>query len=81
MFAVRFDTQLQLDHDAPRPEPCADEAIIRVLRAGICSTDLELCKGYMEYSGILGHEFVGIVEQTDGGTGLEGCRVVGEINA
>ena len=81
MQALRFHNHLNLDRDFPRPEACAGESIIRVLRAGICSTDLELCKGYMNYSGVLGHEFVGIVEQDGGDSDLRGQRVVGEINA
>ena len=39
------------------------EVLIRPTRMGVCSTDLELCRGYMGYSGVLGHEFVGIVEE------------------
>ena len=35
------------------------EALIKVLRAGIYNTDLELVEGYYQYCGILGHEFVG----------------------
>ncbi len=53
---------------------------MRVLLAGICNTDLEIIRGYMGFSGILGHEFVGVVEQaTD--QRLAGQRVAGEINA
>jgi threonine dehydrogenase-like Zn-dependent dehydrogenase len=37
-------------------------ALIRVLRAGVCNTDLEILQGYMGFTGVLGHEFVGIVE-------------------
>ncbi len=55
------------------------EARVRVLLAGICNTDLELLKGYHPYTGIPGHEFVGVVEE--GPEGLAGRRVVGEINA
>jgi threonine dehydrogenase-like Zn-dependent dehydrogenase len=71
--------QLQLRIDAPIPEPQPGEALVRVVCAGICNTDLELLKGYYPYTGILGHEFVGIVEQ--GAEKLIGHRVVGEINA
>ncbi|HEY9691152.1 MAG TPA: alcohol dehydrogenase catalytic domain-containing protein [Oculatellaceae cyanobacterium] len=71
--------QLQLRIDAPIPEPQPGEALVRVVCAGICNTDLELLKGYYPYTGILGHEFVGIVEQ--GSEQLIGQRVVGEINA
>ncbi len=81
MQALVFDQQLRLDSAHPLPESTSQEALIRVRRAGICSTDLELCKGYMGYTGILGHEFVGIVEQADGRPDLQGQRVAGEINA
>ena len=73
------NNQLQLRHDVPIPEPPPGEALVRVVRAGICNTDLELLRGYYPYSGVLGHEFVGIVEQ--GPKHLQGQRVVGEINA
>ncbi len=73
------NNQLQLRSDVPIPEPLPGEALVRVVRAGICNTDLELLRGYYPYSGILGHEFVGVVEQ--GPKQLVGVRVVGEINA
>jgi alcohol dehydrogenase len=50
-----------------------------LLRAGICNTDLELLRGYYNFSGIPGHEFVGEVVECDTAT-LLGRRVVGEIN-
>lgn len=71
--------QLRLRDDLPRPEPPPGEALIRVVMAGICNTDIELTRGYYPYAGIPGHEFVGIVEQ--GPEQLRGKRVVGEINA
>ncbi|OZH53762.1 alcohol dehydrogenase, partial [Hydrocoleum sp. CS-953] len=71
--------QLQLRTDLPTPEAPEGEALVRVLRAGICNTDLELLRGYYPYKGILGHEFVGVVEQ--GPENLLNQRVVGEINA
>ncbi|MEA5577540.1 MDR/zinc-dependent alcohol dehydrogenase-like family protein [Anabaena sp. UHCC 0451] len=71
--------QLQLKTDLPIPEPPEGEALVRVLRAGICNTDLELLRGYYPYKGILGHEFVGVVEK--GSEHLINKRVVGEINA
>ena len=71
--------QLQLKTDLPIPTPPPGEALVRVIRAGICNTDLELIRGYYPYTGIIGHEFVGIVEQ--GATDLINQRVVGEINA
>jgi threonine dehydrogenase-like Zn-dependent dehydrogenase len=55
------------------------EALIEIRKAGICSTDLELVKGYYPYTGILGHEFVGEVVEADDASWI-GQRVVGEIN-
>jgi len=77
MIALIFDGQLKLIHDYPMPRVPPGEARVRVLRAGICNTDLEIIKGYMGYRGILGHEFVGIAEAGE----MQGARVVGEINA
>lgn len=71
--------RLSFRHDLPLPVPPDGEALVRVVRAGICGTDLELARGYMTFTGVPGHEFVGIVEE--GPAGLRGRRVVGEINA
>lgn len=78
MRALVFDGELRL---AEAPLPCAGpgEALIRVLVAGICNTDIEITRGYMRFQGIPGHEFVGIVEQSENRQ-LLGKRVVGEIN-
>ena len=67
------------DH-LPRPKPSKDEALVKVRLAGICGTDLELTKGYYEFTGIPGHEFVGDIVQAPGRPDREGQRVVGEIN-
>ena len=78
MNALRFDGGLKLDRDAkiPRRE---GEALVKVISAGICNTDLEITKGYAGFRGTLGHEFVGrVVESPD--SQLVGRRVVGEIN-
>jgi threonine dehydrogenase-like Zn-dependent dehydrogenase len=63
-----------------RPEPVAgpETVLIRVTLAGICRTDLELCRGYLGFRGVLGHEFVGRV--VEGPREWRGERVVGEIN-
>ncbi len=73
------NNQLELRSDIPEPEVKKEEARVRVLSAGICNTDLELIRGYYPYKGILGHEFVGVVEE--GPKDLINKRVVGEINA
>jgi len=63
------------------PSPAAGEALVRVLIAGICNTDLEIMKGYMGFAGVVGHEFVGLCEIAPAGhEHLVGRRVVGEIN-
>ena len=58
--------------------PLPPRAIVKVHLAGICSTDLQILKGYMSFNGIPGHEFVGSV--SEGPSALVGKRVVGEIN-
>jgi len=70
--------RLRLVDDAPEPSVRDGTAIVRVRLAGICSTDLQILRGYMGFRGILGHEFVGDV--VDGPDELVGRRVVGEIN-
>ncbi len=80
---VLLGKQLILDNNFPDPKPQEDEAVIRPLLMGVCSTDLELCKGYMDYNGVLGHEFVGIVEDVANKKKNKhwiGKRVVGTIN-
>src|SRR5271163_4593409 len=80
MRALVFDQSLSF---RPRhPEPIADtseDTLVRVRRAGICATDLEITHGYMGFKGVLGHEFVGEVMQS-ADKSLVGQRVVGEIN-
>jgi threonine dehydrogenase-like Zn-dependent dehydrogenase len=53
-------------------------ALVRVRLAGVCSTDLQILQGYMNFRGVPGHEFVGAV--CEGPAELTGKRVVGEIN-
>src|SRR5690349_12236772 len=79
MRALRYDTKLHLTTTEPDPSPAQDEVLIRLRLAGICHTDLELTRGYMGFSGILGHEFVGELVH-DAGQWEAGQRVVGEIN-
>jgi threonine dehydrogenase-like Zn-dependent dehydrogenase len=65
--------------DIPKPEK-PNEALIKIRKAGICSTDLELVKGYYPYTGVPGHEFVGeVIDAPD--ASWVGQRVVGDINA
>jgi threonine dehydrogenase-like Zn-dependent dehydrogenase len=84
---VYTNNTLSFEPQYPDPTLTDGEALIRVLLAGICNTDLEIVRGYMAFQGVLGHEFVGIVEAVHEGPGatpltsLIGKRVVGEINA
>jgi threonine dehydrogenase-like Zn-dependent dehydrogenase len=77
MRAIVLDgNRVSLRPDGPPPVLANGEIMVRVLRAGICETDLQLIRGYMGFCGVLGHEFVGVAE--DGP--YAGRRVVGEIN-
>ncbi len=73
------NTLLLKDILPPPLPPNGGECRVAVRLAGICRTDLELAKGYMNFTGIPGHEFVGTV--VEGPERLQGRRVVGEINA
>ena len=72
--------------EIPKPTPEPGFALIKVLRAGVCNTDLEILQGYMGFHGVLGHEFVGVVETIQGPITDEmktkwiGKRVCGDIN-
>lgn len=78
MLALVFDGSAARVTDVPRPKPGADEVLVRVRAAGVCSTDLQIVRGYMGFRGVLGHELVGDV--AEGPAELVGRRVVGEIN-
>jgi threonine dehydrogenase-like Zn-dependent dehydrogenase len=79
MRALSFDKSLIFDARRADPIPDDGDTLIKVRQAGICSTDLEIIKGYMGFRGILGHEFVGEVVSSPN-KNLLGQRVVGEIN-
>lgn len=75
------DEGLILKQDYAKPIPQEGEALIKVSLAGICNTDAEIVKGYMGYNGVLGHEFVGVVEDVNSeDKSLVGKRVVAEIS-
>ncbi len=79
MRALTYIDRLRLETSYPEPERLPGEALLRVRVAGICATDLELIRGYMDFEGVLGHEFVAEVVEADT-PALVGRRVVGEIN-
>ena len=84
---VYAHNSLSFEQHYSDPALVKGEALIRVLLAGICNTDLEIVRGYLGFHGVPGHEFVGLVEAVYGDVAQEqyghliGQRVVGEINA
>lgn len=84
---VYQNNDLRLDEHYPDPELPQGEALVKVSLVGVCNTDLEITRGYMDFTGVPGHEFVGVVERISHQSGgsiphsLVGKRVVGEINA
>ncbi|HVA95902.1 MAG TPA: alcohol dehydrogenase catalytic domain-containing protein [Candidatus Dormibacteraeota bacterium] len=59
-----------------------DWALVRVRLAGICNTDIEILRGYHNFQGTLGHEFVGdvVCVASEKDVSWVKRRVVGEIN-
>jgi threonine dehydrogenase-like Zn-dependent dehydrogenase len=79
MRALRFENGGLRLADVATPHR-GGEALVRVTAAGVCNTDLEIVRGYANFGGTLGHEFVGVVEDSPDQSQV-GRRVVGEINA
>jgi threonine dehydrogenase-like Zn-dependent dehydrogenase len=79
MKALRVEKKGVAVREIEKPQR-EDEALVRVIVSGICNTDLEIARGYAGFRGTIGHEFVGVVEQSPDRS-LVGHRVVGEINA
>lgn len=79
MLALVFEKSRAGVREVPRPRLQPGFALVRVVASGICNTDLELRRGYHDFSGIPGHEFVGRVIGPASSSWL-GKRVVGEIN-
>ena len=80
MKALRFENGRLFMSDEPIPAR-ENDALIRVSLSGICNTDLEIVRGYADFQGTIGHEFVGVVESSPRLLEFVGKRVVGEINA
>ena len=81
-FTVRNRRLVRTDKPLPRLRP--GWALIQMRLAGICNTDIEILRGYHNFRGTPGHEFIGEVKDVRG-SALErarwiGRRVVGEIN-
>jgi alcohol dehydrogenase len=79
MLAVHLENGLVTLREAPVPHRPEGYALLRMLVAGICNTDLELQRGYYSFAGTPGHEFVAEVVESDT-PALRDRRVVGEIN-
>jgi threonine dehydrogenase-like Zn-dependent dehydrogenase len=80
MRALVCDREPRLVVDHPEPVRARGEALVQLRVAGICDTDLQLARGYMGFRGVLGHEFVGEVLESDRAE-WRGARVVADINA
>ena len=62
MKCLMFDKQNGMTElEVPVPDITSDEALVQILRVGICNTDLEILQGYAQFEGIMGHEFLGRV--------------------
>ena len=79
MLAVHLENGAVTLREAPMPQRPEGFALLRLLVAGICNTDLELQRGYYGFAGTPGHEFVAEVVAADTPS-LVGRRVAGEIN-
>jgi len=79
MKALVIDDGIKLLNNFPKPELKEGFALVKIIKAGICKTDIELVKGYADFKGIPGHEFLGIVEECSEKRWI-GKRVTAEIN-
>src|SRR5215469_13911499 len=79
MLAVQLENGCVETVAIERPQRPEGFALLRLVCAGICNTDLELQQGYYDFAGVPGHEFVAEVVEADTPS-LRGKRVVGEIN-
>ena len=82
MKAVYFNGEKAIfREDYEKPVPGPTQSLVRILISAVCNTDKEILKGYKPgFTGIMGHEFVGVVEESNEES-LIGKRVVGELNA
>ena len=79
MLAVHLENGVVSVRETPQPDRPPGYALLRLLVAGICNTDLELQRGYYSFRGTPGHEFVAEVVESDTPC-LVDKWVVGEIN-
>lgn len=80
MKALFYDGGLKYLDNYPIPSINSDESLVEIIISAICNTDKEILKGYRpDFKGILGHEFVARVIESNKPE-LIGKHVVGEIN-
>ncbi len=79
MVSIELEQGVVKTHRSALPVRDSGFALIRFRLGGICNTDLELKRGYYNFQGRPGHEFVGEVIEGDTPAWI-GKRVVGEIN-
>ncbi len=82
-FRVKGKKLVETHNALPRLRP--GWALVRVRMAGICNTDVEILRGYHNFHGTPGHEFVGEVQDVAGVSAATkkrwlGKHVAGEIN-
>jgi len=66
-----------VEREKPLRKP--GEILIRIKRVGVCGTDLHIYTGnqpYLQYPRVMGHEFSGVVEETDSASDLNVGDVV-----
>ena len=85
MLSFRIENGKLKAIPGPMPRLRRGWALVRVQLVGICNTDVELLRGYYNFRGVPGHEFVGTVEEVRGVASAAkkkwlGQRVCGEIN-
>ncbi len=76
---TRHQNELYIDAKAPEPTAGPGQALIRTTRVLIGPSDVAVASGRVDHSGVLGHQFVGVVDQADDAAWV-GKRVVGNIH-
>lgn len=84
MRAIIFDgTSVRLETGLPPPKPAAGEAVVRLRRAAVAPFDVSTARGQTAFRGVMGHQFVGVVESVHGDAAasrkLVNQRVVGSV--
>jgi len=85
VLSFRVENHKLKESSRPLPKLRPGWALVRVRLAGVCNTDIEILRGYHDFRGTPGHEFVGEVAEVRGISASTkkkwlGRRVCGEIN-